>query len=65
MVKQDLLASELTGDDAPTASEDLKIFLRVDAETDLEVLQASERQVCEVLLMSASSPLLRQNDGAF
>jgi hypothetical protein len=36
---ENVVAAKLTGDDSPTASEHLKLFLSVDAETEPEALR--------------------------
>jgi hypothetical protein len=45
VVKKNVVAAKLTGDDPPAAAENLKLLLSLDAETDSEAFYHSERVV--------------------
>jgi hypothetical protein len=45
VVKKDVLASELAGDDPPATAEYLKLLLCFDADADAEAFQDAERIV--------------------
>jgi hypothetical protein len=45
VVKNDILAAKLTGDDTPATAEDLKLLLCFDADADSEAFYHSERVV--------------------